>query len=290
MVSVLENRPADAEIVVVHSQRYDDPYQLRSEVQFVQCAAQSELELMNTGFHRAQGEIVHLVRCGLLATPDWTDAAAAMFASPSVATVVPEVAESDGVTTGWRLSRHGKRLPGTKTHCFAPTLDAGFYRRQVVLDLDGFDLDMPTAPELGLGLACKQLGFECRVATDSRLDRNPQYAAAVEQKTLTSERQLAYELELLYQRGLTMPATLASRVVHALSFSGDLLRGRWATLRGRCSGWRNHDRDVFADRIEAIALKQEEREQILAFPEADDLRDHEDHHWYESDSRRRRVA
>ena len=36
LVSVLENRPADCEVLVVHNRPYDDPYNLAGEVRFVQ--------------------------------------------------------------------------------------------------------------------------------------------------------------------------------------------------------------------------------------------------------------
>ena len=41
LVSVLENRPANCEILVVHNEPYHDPYHLSDEVQFVeaQCGA-----------------------------------------------------------------------------------------------------------------------------------------------------------------------------------------------------------------------------------------------------------
>ena len=35
LVSVLENRPADCDVVVVHSKPYSDPYELKNEVRFV---------------------------------------------------------------------------------------------------------------------------------------------------------------------------------------------------------------------------------------------------------------
>jgi len=36
LVSVLENRPAHCEILVVHNEPYDDPYQLSNEVCFIE--------------------------------------------------------------------------------------------------------------------------------------------------------------------------------------------------------------------------------------------------------------
>ena len=42
LVSVLQNRPADCEIVVVHDESYHDPYDLAGEVRFVRPLAHSQ--------------------------------------------------------------------------------------------------------------------------------------------------------------------------------------------------------------------------------------------------------
>ena len=39
LVSVLENRPANCEIIVVHTEPYDDPYDLAGEVRFLEARA-----------------------------------------------------------------------------------------------------------------------------------------------------------------------------------------------------------------------------------------------------------
>jgi hypothetical protein len=65
LVSVLQNRPADCEVLVVHTAAYDDPYQLGEEVQFLRASSRSLVELINSACQHATGEIVHLVGCGL---------------------------------------------------------------------------------------------------------------------------------------------------------------------------------------------------------------------------------
>jgi len=37
LVSVLQHRPADCEVLVIHNEPYDDPYALGHEVRFVEC-------------------------------------------------------------------------------------------------------------------------------------------------------------------------------------------------------------------------------------------------------------
>ena len=50
LISVLENRPADCQIVVVLNEPYNDPYQLSGEVCFIQAAAGSSFaDTLNLG-------------------------------------------------------------------------------------------------------------------------------------------------------------------------------------------------------------------------------------------------
>jgi hypothetical protein len=64
LVSVLQNRPADCEIVVVHRDPYDDPYGLGSEVRFIRSDGHQLVGLANLGIEQARGEVVHLLGCG----------------------------------------------------------------------------------------------------------------------------------------------------------------------------------------------------------------------------------
>ncbi len=50
LVSVLQNRPDDCEILVVHNRPYDDPYELSDEVRFVEARRGSRLvDCLNVG-------------------------------------------------------------------------------------------------------------------------------------------------------------------------------------------------------------------------------------------------
>src|SRR5438034_11152759 len=65
LVSVLQNRPADCEVLVAHTEPYDDPYSLRSEVSFFHTPAASLVELLNAALEATTGEVIHIVGCGL---------------------------------------------------------------------------------------------------------------------------------------------------------------------------------------------------------------------------------
>ena len=268
LVSILQNCPNDSEILVVHAQRYDDPYGLRSEVRFVQCAADSELDLINTGFYRAEGDIVHVIRCGMLATPKWTESAVDQFDAEFVGAVAPLILSEHSTTaeSGWNLTRNGRRerrsAGARSTSCTSPSLDAGFFRRQPVLDLGGFNTDI-AAPELELGLALAHLGLDCLADDHSELQ-------TVDDKTRDDETvdevELARSLELLYWRDRANASSLPSKLSHLASLASDALRGKWASLRGRLDGWRHRDRESYRTRIDEVLQRIEDRAYVLAFP------------------------
>ena len=65
LVSVLQNRPPDCEIVVVNEEGYQDPYALAGEVRFVPTPADtSELDRLNRGVRCCQSPLVHICAAG----------------------------------------------------------------------------------------------------------------------------------------------------------------------------------------------------------------------------------
>jgi hypothetical protein len=92
LVSVLGNRPARCEIVVVLGHPYDDPYHLVDEVAFVQAPEGAGLsECVNLGWRESTGPIVHVLSCGAAVAEGWADAALAHFCDWHVAAVAPLV-------------------------------------------------------------------------------------------------------------------------------------------------------------------------------------------------------
>ena len=174
LVSVLQNRPADCEVIVAHGEAYDDPYHLRGEVKFLHAPDSSLIEMLNTALHESSGEIVHTIGCGLQTIEGWAETALAHFQDPQVAAVAPVIMAADRQTLvsagiGWSLG--GRRTvirdqrvmsPGRgrlRAKILGPTLAAAFYRRDVLLALDGFDtsIDFQMA-DVALALAFESLG------------------------------------------------------------------------------------------------------------------------------------
>jgi hypothetical protein len=153
LVSVLQNRPPHCEVLVLHAQPYDDPYALGDEVRFIRVPGRPSLtQLANRGLQAARGEIVHLLNCRLTVVEGWTDRALEKFTDEEVAAVSPLIISSTdkrvaagGVNYGLGGSRHvaglgldqsSRKL--SKLSVAAPSLEAGFYRRELLLAIGGW--------------------------------------------------------------------------------------------------------------------------------------------------------
>jgi hypothetical protein len=185
LASVLQNRPAGCEVLVAHPGRYDDPYGLGDEVVFVQTdVAASPLALVNAGMKAAHGEFLHLLQPGILAEEGWTDAAVRRFRSPEIAAVAPLVLDARDqnriVAAGLRYTAGGRRIvhgAGVRLRSArrvlwnaiaGPARMAAFYRRSIVLALEGF---CPRAgagyADIDLVLSMRRLGFCCELEPES---------------------------------------------------------------------------------------------------------------------------
>ncbi|PQO35171.1 glycosyltransferase family 2 protein [Blastopirellula marina] len=161
MLSVLENRPANADVVVVHTGFYTDPYELAGEVKFVEArSASSEADCWMVGAAATSGEIVHLLSSGVVAVAGWADGVRALFADPAVAAVSPALRVGDAIASigvaadslGYRRYlplEEGKSLVG-------PSRLAGFYRRTWLEPL------LPAAAQLGDEAADLDLAYSLK--------------------------------------------------------------------------------------------------------------------------------
>jgi hypothetical protein len=187
LVSVLQNRPPDCEVLVPHPGSYDDPYRLGDEVVFVQVDSDADaLAVLNAGMKSACGEILHLLQPGILAEEGWTDAAIRRFRSPEVAAVAPLILDAHDqnriVAAGLRYTNGGGRIVhaaglrlssgarSLRTAIAGPARMAAFYRRSAVTALRGF---CPRAgtwyADIDLVLSMRRLGFDCLLEPDSVL-------------------------------------------------------------------------------------------------------------------------
>jgi hypothetical protein len=195
LVSVLQHRPDDCEVLLVHTQPYDDPYDLRDEVQFLHAGRDGRLaELLNEGLAAASGEIVHILGCGMETIEGWTEPALAHFDQADIAAVSPMIVDSSGESLvaagirwtlgGWRRVMASQRLMlagagRQRAAILGPTLAAGFFRRNVLQALGGLDAsldDRHVDVDLALAIASLNLLTVCEPAcrVKSTIDQQSQ--------------------------------------------------------------------------------------------------------------------
>ena len=245
LVSVLQHRPADCEVLLVHTEPYDDPYDLAGEVQFLRTDRSCKLvDLLNEGLAAADGEIVHVLRCGLEVTEGWTEAAVNRFGDADVAAVSPLVMEADRTTlaaAGVRWTVGGARrvvadqrvLHGgsgrLRAGILGPTLAAGFYRRDVLQALGGFDarLDQRYVDvDLALAIAALDLRTICEPA--SRVIATAASAGDEHRAPIARGR----NAERVFWRNAEARGKWVSLLMHPFAWIGDVLatRSAFATL------------------------------------------------------------
>ena len=182
LASVLANRPANAEVIVVCPGGYEDPYGLATEVQFLDAAVElSTGELWNWAIHHARGEVVHLLQCGLEAVDGWTNSIWDRFGDDRVAAVAPLLVEESG-----RISGTGIRLGSTGGVCavargkkpsragrasiLGPSWQAAFYRRETLVEEGGFDPAFGKwMGDVDLALRLKRRGCCATVCSNSQI-------------------------------------------------------------------------------------------------------------------------
>ena len=196
LVSVLQNRPANCEVIVVHRGPYEDPYDLRDEVCFVEVpTTASTLQSINAGLTAARGEVVHLLKPGVLAIEGWTKPALARFDDPTLGAVAPVVLGRSNpdriVSAGLRFTAGGaRRVNGVGMRSSAskrlarrvmagPTLTAAFYRKTALLALGGLpEVVGEQLADADLAISLRALGWGCVLEPACQLvgDAKPQAA------------------------------------------------------------------------------------------------------------------
>ena len=239
LLSVLENRPADCEILVVHNQPYHDPYNLSDEVRFVEAPrGAGVVECWNRGVAASCSPVVHVLACGVEVCPGWADAGLRHFGDPGIAAVAAVVVDrndrgkivSAGLGyrvegTAWRLGRHSRpdNVAACRQDLCGPDTLAAFYRKSAIESVHGFAAWTGGVwAGIDLALALRRAGFRCAL--------EPQCVAHVRAAATDPEPAFRYgrNAERLFWRWASSQGWLAS------------LAGHFALLAGLCviSLWR----------------------------------------------------
>ena len=184
LVSVLENRPPQCEIIVVLNRPYADPYELKEEVRFIEAERGTGLpDCANIGVRHAHARVAHVLASGVHATPNWTSAALRHFDNPQVAAVAPAIvdqAEQQVIAGGVRYWAGGSRRVQqcniaaiaklSNKSPFAPALSAGFYCKAALQRVGGFTTQLgDELADADLAVALSQAGLQVRFEPDARL-------------------------------------------------------------------------------------------------------------------------
>ena len=193
LVSVLQNRPRDCEVLVPHS-GYADPYKLNDEVHFIEIPRRASVSYgFNAAIEQCNSEVVHWLSNGAEVEEGWCDWAIAHFQDPYVGCVTPLVVErqdrtqiiSAGLTAdlffrkktiarGLKNPQKLKRLDPV-----GPTFIGAFYRKSALQQIHKLETFGASTIDLEIALALREMGFESKLETDCQVMWDSSLTAAV---------------------------------------------------------------------------------------------------------------
>ncbi len=207
ILSVLENRPLDCEVIVVHDGSYSDPYELSDEVVFVEVEPKcSIVGLFNAGAFAACSPVINTLLDGTIVNAGWSQTACAALAGhQNVAAVASPITREralafgldlDGVFEARSLQASNLLNKKQSRDCAGPELACGFYRRKVLMALGGFN---ETLDVVGTGVdfawALDALELDCICDRDGE----PIVSASLETVLSTASLQKLAGLGVAYE-------------------------------------------------------------------------------------------
>jgi len=231
LVSVLENRPDDCEIIVALACEYADPWNICEEVRFVQAPAGSSLVgCINLGVSSSRGEVISVLASGWRATEGWTDRPLDHFDSDHVGAVIPLGVAADDrelvVSAGVRCGRGGRRIAvaagqtartGDFSNCTVsgatgPELQAGFWRARL-LELAGPGFSPAcgdSCADADMAVAVSHSGYSVVLEPESRV------VTGAGERPRKAAFEAGLHAERLFWRSLAGRALLWSLVMHGV--------------------------------------------------------------------------
>jgi hypothetical protein len=287
LISVLENRPSDCEVIVVHNRPYGDPYHLADEVQFLSAPRKAGfMECVNLGLAVCHAPILHVLTCGVEVQPGWSEAALRHFGDSEIAGVASLVVDRDDarrvLSAGLNYCTEGvvqrvgqddsPEAVAAESEAFrGPDPLAGFYRTSAVRDAGGFPTwTHPIFGATETAMSLRQAGFHC-VAEPASLAVTGKAASRV-------GRGFGHgcHAERFFWRWASEHGPIRSTLLHTALVAGECAVGFWRPmmllqLLGRACGL------LFAVLAKRPATEQpavtqnaDEASPILAMPQANE--------------------
>ncbi len=234
LVSVLENRPADCQVIVALERPYTDPYDLKDEVRFVQAPVGARpTAAIHQALATTRAPFVHLLASGCRVTEGWADEALSRFGDRRVASVAPTVHDADAperllaAGVGYRASGSrylvGRGLSELSVEAqgsvVGPCGFAAFYRKAAIDFVGGLSSQLgPRQADVDLALVLKRAGFSVALAPRSEIFANDAADPPQEsfREALWSERLFWRNLSIEPRRGRAVAA-------HAVAVALELL-------------------------------------------------------------------
>jgi GT2 family glycosyltransferase len=245
LLSVLEQRPADCEVLVALGTPYDDPYSLQGEVQFLDASRNAGMvECINVGLAATNAPFVHILANGFEATDGWTTQALAHFNNPRVGSVTPVICNSQNrdelLSAGVRYRRGGRRTVCTSLadseselhRPIGPSISAAFYRRSAI---DALGKQLPA--EMGDELADLDFAMSLRRAGWGNIvEPNAKVLGPAVESTSSTGFLAGLRQERFFWRHAAEMGRAAELAAHVPAVIGSLARSTWqapAQLFGR---------------------------------------------------------
>lgn len=173
LLSVLEVRSCDDELIIVHRGQYQDPYGLGGdEATVVETASAATLaQQLNTAVEQATGEVIQVVLPGTVLEPDWCNDALGAFDQMDIDLIALGVddAKSGQVHYGFESDSLPQRSFSTEAGRIAGPLLAGtMIRRSAIECLGGWNTKIPSdLIDFEMSLLVKVLGLHVGVVQDA---------------------------------------------------------------------------------------------------------------------------
>jgi hypothetical protein len=271
LLSVLERRPDDCDLIVATNVPYDDPYKLQGEIQILQAPTRSGLvDCVNRGIQSTAAPVVHILAGGSQATDGWIDRTLHHFDNPQVAAVIPlvyDIARPEHLlSAGLSYRGHGRtaicgHIDSPAQVLIGPILGAAFYRKSVLDAIGGLPSavgDELAAADLALTLHEAVWRLELEPACRILAQQSAQPSAAGFRSGLHSER--------LYWRHFDAHGRLTGLLAHPLIALREIARASpwWkipANALGRLVsfiqfGQHRQARQILASAAAALKLAQ----------------------------------
>ena len=177
LLSILESRGSDLELIISHRGEYDDPYGLGGdEVSIVENGANASMaEQLNRAARIATGNVIQVVLPGSVLEADWAEAALDAFDETDVDLIALGITPSEGGEPIYGFEESvlpQRKLSTIPSKTAFPVLGGTMIRRTVLLSLGGWNEQVPAdLIDLELGLLAKATGIEVGVVDEPGLTR-----------------------------------------------------------------------------------------------------------------------